>query len=178
MSYRLRLGSFPKEEHIKYKDKFYEEIINEFSQGNPDDFIFASPKEFNQIEYIPPFNYKDKDSWKDFYSFNIVKEVDNEFFILNKENLKTIIDKLSEEIFKMYNEIYEDFESPNSQSRLASMVMGKKNDWDTKFFTTLILDEDKICLTESGSYEYLVFNLVAIYKMFNWDKDYLILSGW
>ena len=56
--------------------------------------------------------------------------------------------------------------------------MSKKNDWDTTYFETLILDEDEMCSTQSGSYEYMIFNLIAIYKMFKWDKDYLILSGW
>lgn len=178
MSYRLRIGRFPKNKHILYKNKSYVDILNQFSNGKPDDFLFSSLENFEELEFIPGLKYKDESEWIDFYSFNLNKETGNEFFILSKLNLKTIIDTISKNVSEYYNNLYDNLENPNSNKRVASMLLAKKNDWDTTYFKTLILDENNICSTHSESYEYIVFNLISIYKMFDWENDYLILSGW
>ena len=37
---------------------------------------------------------------------------------------------------------------------------------------------DCICGTNSWSYEYSIFELVRLYKTFDWENDNLVLMGW
>lgn len=177
MSYRLRLGSFPKKQAYKYIKKSYEEIIEEF--GKEDYFNFGSPEEFEEIEYIEGFNYKNSDKWKPFYSFYInEKDYDFKFHILKEEDLKEIINYLSKEVSKYYKELYEQFEEEDTKGRIASLIMSRKNDWNNDFFNILNFNKDDLVISNSGYYEYCIFNLISIYKNFNWNDKYLILSGW
>ncbi len=178
MSHRFRLGSFPKKEREKYLNKTHEELSKEF--GDSDGwFNHADPDELKELEYIPYFNQYEEDSWTQFYSFNL-KEYGYELYILEKEDLLKIIDIISIQVSEYYEDLYKNFENEDTQGRIASMVMSKKNDWTREFRmkSSLILDENKICSTQSGSYEYMVFNLIAILKMFDWENDYLVFNGW
>ena len=40
------------------------------------------------------------------------------------------------------------------------------------------LDVNEIQITDSWKYEYNIFELVRIYKSFNWKKDLLIFHAW
>lgn len=181
MSYRVRVGKFPKNQHKKYKNKSYEELMSEFGEDDGSGYIyfnFASPDGFEELEYLSGINYKDKDTWQNFYNFEIKKLTESEFFILSKENLKNMINQLSKEVYDYYNEVYKDFDSDNGQSKALSSIYAKKNDWTTEFFNHLNFKEGDPRLSNSGSLEYVVLNLVNIYKLFNWEDDYLIFSGW
>jgi len=180
MSYRLRLGKIEKELKIQYNGKSYEDVLKEFGDDDPDNFIFASIEGFEEIEYIPDLPYPSSSEWARFYSFDL-KEYGYEFSILSKENLKEIINLITKEISKMYNSLHIDLHNGCGGSaigRIASMIMSKRNDWDTEFVSPLVWDENNLCVTNLGSYEYMVFNLISIYKHFNWEDDYLVFSGW
>jgi hypothetical protein len=181
MSYRVRIGKFPKNKYKKYKNKSYENLENAYGEddGSGDLFYnFASPSEFIELEYISGIVYDDKDNWKSFYSFDLKKLRDYEFYILTKENLKNMIDQLSKEVYQIYNEAYQNFDNKRGQSSIASIIMAKRNDWSTEYYNHLDFKEDSQLLSNSGSLEYVVLNLVNIYKLFNWEDDYLIFSGW
>lgn len=189
MSYRYRLGSFPKSELSKYLNKDYEQLEKEFGDESGW-YNFADPDELREIEYLPALAsiFDDKEvtkNWKNFYDFSL-KDYGYDLYILEKEDLLKIIDVLALEVSNHYEELYEEmskdleFESEDIKSRLASLVMGKKNDWtkDYGMNHSLALKEDDMRVSKSGRYEYIVLNLVAISKMFDWENNYLILNGW
>ena len=113
----------------------------------------------------------------DFYDFKM-NNLEYEFFIITKESLKEIIEQLSKEVYNLYNEVYEEFESDDGQSRALNIIYSKKCDWTTDFFNHLDYREDSLLVSRAESLEYVVLNLVNIYKLFNWEDDYLIFSGW
>lgn len=180
MSYRVRLGKFPKKYHNKYKNLTTDEIENKYGEDDGSEhlsFNYGSPEEFVEIEYIPGYIYNGREDWLDFYDFKM-DNLGSEFFIIPKENLKIIIEQLSKEVHKMYNEIYEEFQSDDGKSRALNIIYSKKCDWTTDFFNHLDYREDSLLVSRAESLEYIVLNLVNIYKLFNWEEDYLILSGW
>ena len=40
------------------------------------------------------------------------------------------------------------------------------------------LDESRERITGDWSYEYTIFELVRLYKIFDWENDELVLVGW
>lgn len=177
MSYRYCIGSFPKSKVEKYQNKTGEEIAKEF--GDSDGyFLYASPDELNELEYLGDLKYN-RENWKDFYSFDI-KDYGYDFYILEKEDLIAIIKLVEKEVSNYYEEKYKCLEQEPEEivKDLAPMVFSKKNEWSTEFCENLILDKNEMCSTQSGHYEYMIFNLIAILKMFDWENDYLIFNGW
>lgn len=180
MSYRTRIGKFPKKDHAKYRNKTAEELAEKYGEDDGSDypnFNYGSPDEFKEIEYIPGYIYAGKENWQDFYDFKM-DNLESEFFIIPKESFKLMIEQLSKEVYNLYNEVYEEFESDNGQSRALNIIYSKKCDWTTDFFNHLDYREDSLLVSRAESLEYVVLNLVNIYKLFNWEEDYLILSGW
>ncbi len=180
MSYRVRLGKFPKKHHEKYKNLTTDQIEEKYGEDDGSEclyFNYGSPEEFTEIEYIPGYLYNGKEKWLDFYDFKM-NNLEYEFFIITKESLKEIIEQLSKEVYNLYNEVYEEFESDDGQSRALNIIYSKKCDWTTDFFNHLDYREDSLLVSRAESLEYVVLNLVNIYKLFNWEDDYLIFSGW
>lgn len=173
MGYRVRLCRFPKKDHILYKNKTEEEIEREFSDEDGY-FNFATPKELEElmmIESLKSYKYED---WENFYDFKLC-EYKN--FILKKEDLLSIIKIYHNLIKAFYNDLYENFDE--RKGKIVSLIFSRKCEWDNDFFITYnTKDENKLIVSESGIYEHAIFNMVNIYKNFNWEEDFLILNGW
>lgn len=52
--------------------------------------------------------------------------------------------------------------------------------WSGKYFDILPidLDENRERITGDWSYEYAIFELVRLYKVFDWENNELVLVGW
>ena len=59
-------------------------------------------------------------------------------------------------------------------------INSKAREWGNKFLNPYYLDEETTdgAIVKSWEYEYAIFNLVYIYRTFDWENDYLIYSAW
>lgn len=131
---------------------------------------------------------------------------DHDFWIVDKEFLKNVIGHYREKVKTKYNEMLNPFfgdrfepskflnsvdetdwgnktldfslitqEETNQLLRILEYVRGNRLEWNE--FQPYDLDEgDEI--TNSWKFEYNIFELVRIYKTFDWENDLLIYHGY
>lgn len=180
MGYRVRLGKVPKE----YKEKFAECKTEEQAQA-----LANSLSDTRQSLYAPFFHtelhelgkyidHKTPGEYEPFYNFELEEE---EFYVLTKDGLIAIINGYREIVLSIYKN---DLESLNTLSNLAELqgnLERKVREWDIQFDwcpITGMFDKESNDITRSWMFEYAIFNLLHIYRTFDWENDYLIYSGW
>jgi hypothetical protein len=108
-----------------------------------------------------------------FYGFNVYDEFMNDFHIVKKEGLK--------EFIKAEHDIIAGFYRDYSDEELLTYCKEKNREWNSQFgLLPYYLDEEHTDgeIVRSWKREYAIFNLVYIYRKFDWDNNYLILSAW
>lgn len=197
MGYRYRLGKVSKKDHEeKFKGKTYEELKKNYKLDD-DSFPLAYPPEYTELYELGKYFEMNYDC-SPFYAFDI-KEHDYDFWIMEKTGLEKIIAQFHTEIKKYYEirlKIVQEetlseqeqqecgifFAEENIQEKLKNAIIhhfsNKVSDWSLKFgLRPYSLDKEKD-LIQSWSYEYVIFQLVEIYRNFDWENDYLIYSAW
>ena len=191
MGYRLRIGRIAKTERDKYKGRTEEEVQSMVGEG----FASYYPPNHEELYELGKYISYGED-FERFYDF---KHEDNDFSIMKKEDLKVLIEVYHKKVADMYtiylkiisdeplidkekedNYIYgtEEKEKERAKNKLTSFFYGKKNEWEGKYgCNPYSLDPGKD-LVQSWYYEYAIFQLVQIYRTFDWDNDYMIYSGW
>lgn len=174
MGYRVRLGKVPKSARAKYAGKTKEELTELYGEDDGEDNYFPAEhiEEHKQLYEIGKYVDYNQNT-EPFYDFELE---DTEFCIMSKEGLLNIIKEYHKLTYKYYSELtVEEFEE---------FKRSKMNEWevDSKWgLKPYRLDERADCdgfITGSWKIEYSIFNLVYIYRTFDWDNDYLIYSGW
>lgn len=169
MGYRVRLGKIPKAERIKFAEKTYQEVENMLHKNE----ACYRPNSYTQLYEIGKY-VDHNDGFESFYDFDIEKETECEFHIMPKESLQALIHEYHEMIYNHYERLCQGKE--DIQRFLAS----RAREWCSKFLDPYYLDQEHTDgeIVASWQYEYAIFNLVYIYRTFDWDNDYLIYSGW
>ena len=142
----------------------------------------------NQSPYYPEFHtelfelgkyFDSPDDLTEFYDFDMYKEAESEFSVLSKKGLKKIIEMYHDNIAMMYHEASE------SKDNACKHIERKVRVWSKYSYSKhgllpYYLDEESSDgeIVNSWDYEYAIFNLVHIYRTFDWEKDYLIYSAW
>jgi len=168
VGYRLRLGRVNKSEKHIFTGLSIDEVQNmigdTFAPYRPPFHteLFEIGKYVDYAKHVRPF-----------YDFDIVEECEAEFHIMRKEGLKLIIDDYHDKVFQNYKDM------ENSKD-IESFISRRTKEWSKEYSLPYYLDE-KECdgfIVRSWQFEYSIFNLVYIYRTFNWKNDYLIYSGW
>jgi hypothetical protein len=180
MGYRIRLGKISKIIHeTKYKNKTYEELkLKYFFEDS--EYYFWRPEEYTQLYEIGKYVSYDQ-GLSDFYAFDVFEKEEGEFSILSKEGLKIIIEDYHNNIKNYYKEIIDNFEEKLKNDDIKNHFLHTLNNWDNPYCVLpYYLDEEHPdgVIVKSWIREYAIFNLVYIYKFFDWENDYLIYSGW
>ena len=176
MGYRSRLGRIPKTEREKYVGKTCKEVFYLGSEGP----VPYRPPGYEQLYEIGKTALRPKDM-SEFYSFDLYDAAEYEFFILSKSGMLEIIEAYHSWILEMYTEL--ESGTDEDRKRFIASKVRKWGDDSSKFgICPYYLDEPtENCdgfLVRSWNYEYAIFNLVHIYRTFDWENDYLIFSAW
>lgn len=169
MGYRSRLGKIAKTEKEKYKGKSYEEVAAMMGEY----FACYRPEAHTQIFGLGKY-FEFTKGKTNFYDFDVEEEEDCEFHIMTKEDLKELIRDYHEVICNMYERL------AKGEDDVQEFINGKVREWRSKFLNPYYLDEEHTSgeIVKSWKYEYSIFNLVYIYRTFDWENDYLIYSAW
>lgn len=106
---------------------------------------------------------------------------DDVFALLTKEDFKAIIEEYRQKIVNWLQSLLNP-EDDEERKHLAIKheIQDKIDSWSGKYFgiSPIDLDESRERITGDWSYEYAIFELVRLYKIFDWENDDLVLVGW
>lgn len=194
MGYRIRLGKVSKKEKQRFKGLNHEQAVIE--NGGENNSLYYPPFH-TQLYEIGKYVAFEKGRTA-FYDFDIVDATEAEFDVLDKEGLAFVIESYRKSTLDFYIKILKPFENyaklaephakldnknlPDTEHicRVLANIQGKIDIWQSQFSKPYYLDEEKTDgeIVSSWSIEYAIFNLVHIYRTFDWKNDYLIYSGW
>lgn len=112
------------------------------------------------------------------------------FALLMKDDFKAVIEAYRQKIIDWFQSLLnvdnricfsEELAKEQYQfENLKQQVQDKIDCWSGKYWGVcpIDLDEDKERITGDWSYEYAIFELVRVYKIFDWENDDLVLVGW
>lgn len=115
---------------------------------------------------------------------------DDGFALLTKDDFKAVIEAYRQKIIKWLQSLLnvdericfsEELTKEQYQfETLKQEVKDKIDSWSGKYFgiSPIDLDESRERITGDWSYEYAIFELVRVYKAFDWENDELVLVGW
>lgn len=103
----------------------------------------------------------------------IVEDEDCDYFLVTKAGLRLIIEKYRENIIKLFEgQLAQDPEYGTCEQYT------KRKLWSWKHNLEINLDYDKhIGVTTSSLWEYTIFNLIYLYRNFDFDNYVLVLYG-
>lgn len=112
------------------------------------------------------------------------------FALLTKDDFKAIIEFYRQKIIDWLKSLLDHEDGIMVTSKLSKeekknlllehAAKNKLDSWSGKYFriSPIDLDESRECITGDWSYEYAIFELVRLYKVFDWENDDLVLMGW
>lgn len=112
------------------------------------------------------------------------------FALLTKDDFKSVIEFYRQKIIAWLQSLLNPDESQIASNKLSKEerkhleweyeIKDRLDSWSGKYFGTLPidLDESRERITGDWSYEYAIFELVRLYKIFDWENDDLVLVGW
>lgn len=192
MGYRNYIGKISKENYEKIKDLSPTELENHFNLNKEEDDIhYLSKKdiglhELYEIGSYCDYGYKHKELLNDFFSNKETNELyhnsDTEFQLVNsKDFLAIIIDDYKERVKRMYENLIKDYDRSDLSKLTKVQVIEafehiRSMSFEWTHITPYDLDNTEK-VTSSWKYEYAIFELINIYKRFDWDKDVMIYWG-
>lgn len=112
------------------------------------------------------------------------------FALLTKDDFKTVIEAYRQKIVDWLKSLLDPEDGIIITSKLSKeekknlllekAAKDKIDSWSGKYFgiSSIDLDESRERITGDWSYEYAIFELVRLYKVFDWENDELVLAGW
>jgi hypothetical protein len=209
MGYRNYLGSLPKKEYNKIKNFTLQELYahkgekwdEDLSDGYVGVYDVAYNCHYELGKYVDQFPdkyfkpvFKNKETQKHFIQ-------EHDFYIVDQEFVKAVIDNYTEKIRKYYNDMLNEL-FDGSKVKAGFMIDKNNKPTDAEMKTVFaIVDhvrsmaiewgvagwlpdevpyslDPKRDLVSSWKYEYSIFNLVNLYKTFDWKRNVMIYYGY
>lgn len=193
MGYRNYLGSISKKEYRLIKNMSYDQLYDYMvtKEDNNCDmfedskyvpvyqlceriFEFGKHCEFHSFLNGVPF-FKNKDTQKYYNS-------DHEVMIVEKDFLKNVIEHYTNKVKNYYKELLKDIDINNKDTftqnnfyKLWEHINSFNSEWNYLMPYNLEKGDE---VTKSWKFEYEIFELVRIYKHFNYKKNLLVYYGW
>jgi hypothetical protein len=175
MGYRNYFYSLPIEDYEKIKDLDQKGLKKLYGDENDDDDYFWVMDITNLKEVYGFGKYCDFDishTLSNFFTDSIMNDNDMEFEFANRETFRLIIENYVEKIKLMYKELID----KNDPNELLSHVKSMNMEWLHEF--AVDLNRDVPSITSSWKYEYGLFELIRIYKTFDFKTHVLIYVGY
>ena len=186
MGYRNYIGFIPKREYNKIKKLSKNEFYNLRGVDPDDDYIGP----YNIVEELYEFGkYCDfplKGPTKKFFTnkdFHTDMNDDGEFVIVEKPFLGMVIKHYHEKIKAYYKEMVDGVDRNNEETftpekfkQLFDHVRSMSIEWRQS--SPYELEDGRESITTSWKYEYELFELVRIYKTFDWRKNIMAYYGY
>jgi hypothetical protein len=175
MGYRNYIASLPKSEYDTIKNFNKSELFNYKGLNiNENSYIrFLDILEGNLYELGKYCDSYDKKFFSPFFTNEELQNYisqESEFFIVGKEFLKHVIEDYNNKIKTFYSNILND-----NKADLLKFIKENASEWLQ--LTPYDLDNGPE-VTNSWKYEYAIFELIRIYKSFDWGNNKMIYYGY
>lgn len=110
----------------------------------------------------------------DFFSnkkLNNLQNSEEKIYRITQEGFLELISFYKKEIAKKYKKLLKQIENDNIEE-LFTLIFFKSQEWNNECVEPFNKSDHKR-LVRSDSTEYLIFELVSIYKNVNWEKEYI-----
>lgn len=205
MGYRHYLYAIPKKQVVEIQScKTNEELCNfaenyghKVDWGCCDDGSgWFSPyevgKEIYELGKHSEIGFKLESERPSLFTSEELKErySDYGFALLTKDDFKAVIEAYRQKIVDWFQSLLNPDESQVTVAKLSKeerkhfewkyQIEDKLNRWSGKYFgiSPINLNENSERITDSWLYEYAIFELIRLYKIFDWENDELVLAGW
>jgi hypothetical protein len=198
MGYRNYIASITKEEYDKIKDFTKEELYNykntPMDGGYVGPYDIASKRLYELGKYVDCFP---KELFNPVFTNKELQDEilsEDEFYLVNKEFLEAVINRYSDKIKAYYQKLLDPILTDESFPKLkdpkeydpthvyemAKHIQNMAFEWGVSEFKKTppydLTKGDEI--TTSWKYEYAQFELVRIYKTFDWENNIMIYYGY
>ncbi len=207
MSYRIYLVSIPRNRYIKIKDLNKRQFIRKFKLQKDEcgKYNVDIHKIFNQelFNFGSSVSYDCQETAESLFSQKDTRDlVDDEYYnlrVLTKEDFANLIEQERKIVAEHYHKMLEPFIVTYPDERewydlRLDFTKGKQYEFDSfrnwlsskyREWNPLLKhskpynldDEHKQCVS-SWKREYAIFELVRIYKSFNWKHNVMVIYGW
>lgn len=199
MGYRNYFYICDKEKLADFLTKSHEDQVKLTFSDDPDDLQIAlDDPGLNPYDVMEYLNGKDVFECGKYFDSSVAKKIceggvdlsteDNEFFIIKPEGLITCAEFYRDECIKDYDKIVKSFDLSDEEIEedKDTYLYGRPNYKNLFLYKLRDLQNDVLNsnkdsiynITNSWKYEYLMFELIHIYKIVDWTKYDLVWMGW
>ena len=169
MGYRNYLGKVSKTKYEELKDLTEDELIK--SYGDDDNWFDAEEISGYKELYEPGKDCDfDENKIQRFFTHKMNFESDIEFSLGSKDFLLYIIENYRDKVKAFYINL-----ETKTEKELRDHAKTMRIEWVN--LTPYNIDENVDTIVDSWKYEYEIFELVRIYKTFDWKNDVLVYTG-
>lgn len=203
MSYRFRFAKAKKDNVLFVRDMTYAELVDFYKKNKPDMY-----NDYEDEEEFEPYHMFEQEEIYDFAQLPFLNELmktaeklftksetDAMFehynmYLCSKETFLTAIELMRKMIAENFKEMlslpYEQLQmkvhNKMEEWQLMTEVLGVENEEKynnmNEIHKPYNLKEDSRVIVQSWLYEYSIFELVRLYKEFDWENDVLLFYGW
>lgn len=200
MGYRHYLYAIPKSQVAEIQACKTANDLTEFAKrhGYPYDkddgrlSLYKVGKELYELGKHSEIGFKLESERPSVFTSDELKEEysDYGFALLTKDDFKSVIEFYRQKIVDWFQSLLNPDESQVTAPKLSKEerkhlewkyeIENKLDSWSGKYFgiSPIDLNDDKERITGDWSYEYAIFELVRVYKIFDWENNELVLVGW
>lgn len=200
MGYRHYLYAVPKEQVAEIQACQTAKDLTEFAKRHDYPYdeddgrlsLYKVGKEVYELGKHSEIGFKLESERPSVFTSDELKEKysDYGFALLTKDDFKSVIEFYRQKIIEWFQSLLNPDESQVTAPKLSKEerkhleweyeIKDKLDAWSGKYFGIFPIDlnDDKERITGDWSYEYAIFELVRVYKSFDWKNNELVLVGW
>lgn len=174
-----KISNFSIEQLKKYKAKKHKEKYN---KDKTSVMSYDLVKEIHGMGKYCNFDFCKKDFFLNEKTNKYITS-DGEFFIIGPEGLESVINEYKKDIHEYYQKLRKQDEKDIMLRRVQSVesFLDEKIDlWSGKYNELLPIDmnKEKEEISQSWNKEYIIFELVRLYKTIDFNKHILVYYGY
>jgi len=199
MGYRNYIASLPKDEYENIKD-FTEEELQEYKSEPMDDYPSVGVYDLAPKKLIELGKYVDRfpeELQNPFFTNKKLQEdytIDHDLYVVGKEFLEVVIEHYTEKVRTYYDDMLKNVMTDEKYPRIkdpdecestdlykiVEHVRNMSYEWgyahmDGNKPYNLELGDS---VTTSWKYEYEIFEMVRVYKSFDWENNVMVYYGY
>ena len=193
MGYRHYIGKVSKEQYNKLKVMSKDELYSFYSEDPKDGHVGAYDICQTQHELGKYIDYVSPEMTNRFFNNDELEKdfnQDTELYVVGRDFLSHVINVYKSKIKSLYDGLIGDINANTSgpeflkqftDIKITEMFLHIRNmaaEWRYESAPPFRLDDGKAEISSSWKYEHSIFELVRIYKSFDWENDILCLYAY
>lgn len=174
MGYRNYLSRVTKDKYKELSSLSQKQIFEMYVNDDDDNSGWLNVREITQcIDLHELGKYCEFKVGKNGYRFfkeEMDFEEEEEFYVASKQFFLEIIESYRQNVINYYTNLKDE-----TDKNKEYYIKNKITEWTSLIPYNLDMNEEQI--VNSWKFEYAVFELIRIYKTFDWDNDLLIYCG-